>query len=160
MSLGERDPHTGHMTTGHEWNGIKELNTPLPKAVMLFLVGTVIFSLVYWVLMPAWPLGVSYTKGLLGIDQRTEVAVRVTEAHAARAEWTGVIEHSDFADIQGDDTLMGIVRHSGSSLFGDNCAVCHGQDGAGGPGFPSLVAGSPRLVIDVDAGGKGRGRRG
>src|SRR5690625_493290 len=141
MSLGERDPHTGHMTTGHDWNGIKELNTPVPKAVMLFLVGTVIFSLGYWVLMPAWPLGVSYTKGLLGADQRTTVAARLADAQAARADWVDAIGNLGFGEIQGDDGLMTIVRDSGSTLFGDNCAVCHGQTGEGSRGFPSLTSG-------------------
>ena len=71
MAVEERDPHTGYMTTGHDWNGIKELNTPVPRPVYFFLIVTALFSVVYWVLMPAWPLGVTYTKGLLGIDQRT-----------------------------------------------------------------------------------------
>lgn len=49
----ERDPLTGYMTTGHDWNGIKELNTPVPRAIWFFLIGTFLFSLVWWVLMPA-----------------------------------------------------------------------------------------------------------
>ena len=74
MAVEERDPYTGYMTTGHEWNGIKELNTPVPRPVYFFLIVTALFAVVYWVLMPAWPLGVTYTKGLLGIDQRTTVS--------------------------------------------------------------------------------------
>ena len=74
MAVEERDPHTGYMTTGHEWNGIKELNTPVPRPVYFFLIVTALFAVVYWVLMPAWPLGVTYTKGLLGIDQRNIVS--------------------------------------------------------------------------------------
>lgn len=74
MAVAERDPHTGYLTTGHEWNGITELNTPVPRAVYFFLITTALFALGYWVLMPAWPLGVSYTKGLLGIDQRTTIS--------------------------------------------------------------------------------------
>ena len=74
MAVTERDPHTGYLTTGHEWNGIKELNTPVPRAVYFFLIVTALFSLGYWILFPAFPLGWTYTKGLLGIDQRTTVA--------------------------------------------------------------------------------------
>ena len=59
MAVNERDPHTGYLTTGHEWNGITELNTPVPRLVYVFLIGAVLFSIGYWVLMPAWPLGVS-----------------------------------------------------------------------------------------------------
>ena len=80
MAVEERDPHTGYLTTGHEWNGIKELNTPVPRPVFFFLIVTALFAVVYWVLMPAWPLGVTYTKGLLGIDQRNIVAESVKQA--------------------------------------------------------------------------------
>ncbi len=65
MAVEERDPQTGYLTTGHEWNGIKELNTPVPRPVYFFLILTAVFSLGYWILMPAWPIGVKYTKGLL-----------------------------------------------------------------------------------------------
>ena len=80
MAVEERDPHTGYMTTGHEWNGIKELNTPVPRPVYFFLIVTALFAVVYWVLMPAWPLGVTYTKGLLGIDQRATVSESLKQA--------------------------------------------------------------------------------
>ena len=58
MAVDERDPHTGYMTTGHEWNGIKELNTPVPRSVYFFLTLAFLFSVGYWILMPAWPVGV------------------------------------------------------------------------------------------------------
>ena len=87
MAVNERDPHTGYLTTGHEWNGIKELNTPVPRPVYFFLIGTVLFSIGYWVLFPAWPLGVSYTKGLLGIDQRTTVTESLQRAALGRETW-------------------------------------------------------------------------
>jgi cytochrome c oxidase cbb3-type subunit 3 len=135
----ERDPYTGVPTTGHEWNGIKELNTPVPMAVWFFLIVTALFSLGYWVLMPAWPTGLSYTKGLLGIDQRNVVREDLAEATRERDVWARRIEAKDYAAIQADPVLMRFVRQSGRALFGDNCAVCHGINAKGGPGFPSLV---------------------
>ena len=142
MAAVERDPHTGHQTTGHEWNGIKELNTPVPRVVIFFIVVTHLFALGYWILMPAWPLGVTYTKGLLGIDQRRTVAEALEQAAADRAAWTQRIDAEDYAAIQADPDLMRFVRETGHSLFGDNCAVCHGAGGRGGPGYPSLATGS------------------
>jgi cytochrome c oxidase cbb3-type subunit 3 len=142
MTLKERDPHTGYLTTGHEWNGIKELNTPVPRPVLFFLAVTFLFSVVYWVLMPAWPIGSTFTRGMLGIDQRTSVARDLEEARALRAGWEKRIETGSYAAIQADDGLMRIVRTTGRTLFGDNCAVCHGVNGTGGPGFPDLAAGS------------------
>jgi len=139
VAVGERDPISGHMTTGHEWNGITELNTPVPKAVWLFLIATVIFSIGYWVLMPAWPLGNTYTRGLLDHDQKEIVARRVDAAAAARAGWTGRIAAMSYDQIRADQTLMTYVREDGHRLFGDNCAACHGMDATGNPGYPNLV---------------------
>jgi len=138
----KHDPVTGQMTTGHEWNGIEELDTPVPRVIIFFLAATTLFSIVYWILMPAWPLGWTYTKGLLGIDQRDVVTRQVADAAAARAVWTDRIAAADFAEIAADEELMRHVRDTGRTLFNDNCAVCHGANGAGGPGYPSLAAGA------------------
>ncbi len=138
MSVDERDPHTGYKTTGHEWNGIKELNTPVPRPVYFFLIAAFLFSVVYWVLMPAWPTGLSFTKGLLGIDQRTTVERTVADAAAARAVWTRAVETTPFEQALADPVLMTHVRDTASTLFGDNCSACHGARGEGAPGFPNL----------------------
>ena len=142
MSVGERDEHTGYLTTGHEWNGITELNTPVPRAVYVFFILSFVFSIGYWVLMPAWPIGTTYTKGLLGLDQRDTVRASLKEAALERAVWNKQIETQSFADIQANAPLMTIVRQTGRVLFRDNCAACHGIDAKGGPGFPNLTSGS------------------
>jgi cytochrome c oxidase cbb3-type subunit 3 len=139
MSIKERDPVSGHMLTGHEWNGITELNTPVPRAVYFFLIVTAAFSVIYWILMPAWPLGTTYTKGALGVDQKTTVSASLREAALSRDVWTKRIETGSYAAIQGDPQLMNIVRQTGRRLFGDNCGVCHGFDARGGRGFPNLT---------------------
>ncbi|MGE0774352.1 MAG: cbb3-type cytochrome c oxidase N-terminal domain-containing protein, partial [Sphingomonadaceae bacterium] len=110
MAVGERDPHSGHMTTGHEWNGIKELNTPVPKAVWLSLIVTVIFSVGYWILMPAWPLGKTYTRGLLDNDQKEIVAKRVSAAAEARLGWMRQVETMSYDQIKADPKLIAHVR--------------------------------------------------
>jgi len=143
------------MTTGHEWNGIKELNTPVPKPVYFFLAATALFSVIYWLLMPAWPTGSSYTKGLLGIDQRQTVAEKLAAASLDRASWTARIAGESFEAIRADPQLMTIVRETGHTLFGDNCAACHGAKAAGGPGYPNLAeaswlwGGSPEAIEET-----------
>ena len=141
MAVSERDPHSGHMTTGHEWNGIKELNTPVPKAVWIFLILTVLFSVGYWILMPAWPLGKTYTRGLLDNDQKEIVAKRVSAAAEARLGWMRQVETMSYDQIKADPKLIAHVREDGHRLFGDNCAACHGMNATGNPGFPNLVDG-------------------
>lgn len=142
MSVEERDPHTGYLTTGHEWNGIKELNTPVPRLVYIFLIAAALFSLGYWILFPAWPLGSTYTKGVLGVDQKQLVTDSLKEAALDRATWTGQIQQKSFADIQADPALMTVVRETGHRLFGDNCSACHGHDAKGNTGFPNLTTSS------------------
>ena len=139
MSVKDRDPLTGHQTTGHEWNGITELNTRVPRAVWFFVIVTHIWALVVWILLPTWPLVTTYTKGILGIDQREEVEEAVVVANAARADWAGRVEAAPAAEILDDPELMARVNGTAHQLFGDNCAGCHGRDAAGGPGFPSLI---------------------
>jgi cytochrome c oxidase cbb3-type subunit 3 len=154
MSL-ERDPTTGWLTTGHEWNGLTELNTPLPRLVSLFLTLAVLFSVGYWVLMPAWPMGTTYTKGVLRLDDRTELTESVKQATTDRATWTDQIATRGFSEIEVEPRLMTAVRQTGPTLFGDNCAACHGRDAKGGKGFPDLRTtswlwgGSPEAIAET-----------
>jgi cytochrome c oxidase cbb3-type subunit 3 len=155
VAVKERDPKTGYLTTGHEWNGIKELNTPVPRAVYVFLIATALFAIGYWILMPAWPIGSTYTKGLLHRDQRTTVAESLKQAALGRSVWTAQIEAKSFSEIQGDPGLMEAVRETGRTLFGDNCAACHGRNAMGGKGFPNLTTqswlwgGTPESIAET-----------
>src|SRR5690606_31845380 len=125
MTVKERDPLTGHKTTGHEWNGITELNTRVPRAVWFFVIVTHVWALVVWVLLPAWPLVNTYTKGLLGVDQQDEVRAKVIAANENRADWaTRVLEQSSDEIIQNPE-LMARVNSTAWQLFSDNCAGCH-----------------------------------
>lgn len=135
----EVDPVTGYDTTGHDWGGIKELNTPFPKIVIWALVLTFLYSVIAWVLLPAWPLGRDYTRGLLGLDQG-EMAVEGFQAmDARRQDWLARFEgEPDFAVLEGDADLMATALPAADRLFLDNCAACHGDEGGGGPGFPVL----------------------
>ena len=139
MSEIERDPETGQPTTGHEWNGIKELDTPVPRGIMHFVIVTHLFALVWWILMPAFPLGWTYTPGVLGVSQFTSADEAVAEARLARAAWSDSLLQLPDAEILADEALMTRVSETGNQLFGDNCAACHGRDARGGIGYPDLT---------------------
>lgn len=141
MALEERDPLTGYATTGHEWNGIKELNTPVPRIIYFFLLATTMYGIIYAIFMPAVPLGRTYTKGLLGYDERDVVRADLERAASEQAAWREVIVREDFSFIQSDARVMTNVREAGRAMFGQNCAVCHGVDARGNRGFPDLAAG-------------------
>ena len=152
MTAIERDTVTGRETTGHEWNGIKELDTPVPRGVLMFLIVTHVWAIAWWFFVPAWPLGATYTKGLLGVDQHTTVEARVVEGQEQRAAWTARLETEPYDAILADEDLMRIVRSSGRQLFGDNCAACHGRDGRGRAYYPDLTdhdwlwGGGPEMI--------------
>lgn len=155
MSVKERDPLTGHQTTGHEWNGITELNTRVPRAIWWFILVTHLYALIAWVLLPAWPGINSYTKGILGIDQRDRVERQVADMREARAVWRDQLVALPVEEIRADPALAALVAETGPALFGDNCAACHGARGQGGPGYPSLVddawlwGGDPEAVLET-----------
>ncbi len=92
-----------------------------------------------WILLPTWPLLTTYTKGILGIDQRELVAGEIEAGERYREHWVVRFEGESLDKIRQDETLMEIVTGAAPAIWGDNCAVCHGREGRGGPGFPNLV---------------------
>ena len=139
MSVKKRDPLTGHQTTGHEWNGITELNTRVPRVIWWFIGITHLYALVAWVLLPSWPLIETHTKGLLGLDQQEQVRAAIVAGELERIDWHQGVDELPLDAIRTDASLMEVVQITGPALFGDNCAACHGQLAMGGPGFPNLV---------------------
>ena len=135
------DKISGQHTTGHEWDGIRELNTPLPRWWLWLFYLTIAFSFVYWVLYPAWPLAGSFTGGILGHTNRGQVAQDLAAAQAARMERSAGLENTTLAGIAADPKLLELALAQGKAAFGDNCAPCHGSGGQGQAGYPNLTAG-------------------
>jgi cytochrome c oxidase cbb3-type subunit III len=134
----EIDEFSGVETTGHEWDGLKELNNPLPRWWLWTFYATVIWAVGYWVLMPSWPLVTDYTRGLLGHSDRANVAERLAELQALRAQHGAGVADAELQEIIATSELLEFAMASGRAAFGDNCAPCHGAGGAGAPGYPNL----------------------
>ncbi len=132
------DEVTGVETTGHEWDGIKELNKPLPKWWLYVLYATIIWSVGYWVVYPAWPLVSGYTTGIFGYSQRQQVMENVNAAKAAQAGVNEAIAKASLAEINADPKLLDAALAGGRAAFGDNCAPCHGRGAQGAKGYPNL----------------------
>jgi cytochrome c oxidase cbb3-type subunit 3 len=140
MSRKEIDEPTGVETTGHQWDGIKELNNPLPRWWLIVMWICIAWAAVYWVLMPAWPGLTGHTRGLRDNSERRNVAVELAALDAARnAQMTRLVSVASIADIEKDPELLSYAINAGRSLFGDNCATCHGAGGQGFAGYPALV---------------------
>jgi cytochrome c oxidase cbb3-type subunit III len=138
MSEIERDDISGTSTTGHEWDGIKELNTPLPRWWLWTFYGTILWALVYSIAYPAWPLINSATSGVLGYSSRKDVVKEIADAAAAQSEWRDRIKANDLGQISQDPKLFEFARAGGAAAFKVNCVQCHGSGAAGGKGYPNL----------------------
>jgi cytochrome c oxidase cbb3-type subunit 3 len=138
----EKDVVTGTNTTGHEWDGLKELNTPLPKWWLYVLYATIAWSAVWFVLYPSVPGITGYFHGLLGYSQRSAVNTEIRAIAAQRAETMDKIKDLTFAEIRRDPQLMAAAETAGRIAFANNCQPCHGAGGGGQPGYPALAAGA------------------
>jgi cytochrome c oxidase cbb3-type subunit III len=132
------DHVSGRSTTGHEWDGIKELNTPLPRWWILTFYATIIWAIGYWVVYPAWPLVTGYTTGLFHYSTRASVAAELANLESLRGEKMKVLGNASLADIEKDPALLALARARGRTVFADNCAPCHGTGAAGAKGYPNL----------------------
>ncbi|HKM62633.1 MAG TPA: cytochrome-c oxidase, cbb3-type subunit III [Acidisphaera sp.] len=132
------DPVTGRTTTGHEWDGLRELNTPLPNWWFYTFMATIVFALGMFVLMPAIPLWGTHTTGLLGYSPRAQVDRAVANIAAQRAVFMDRIAALSFDDIRKDPELLTMAQNAGRITFGINCQPCHGPGGEGRIGYPAL----------------------
>ena len=134
----EVDKMTGTATTGHEWDGIRELNTPLPRWWLWTFYLTIVFAVVYWVLYPAWPMINGATQGVLGWHARAAVETDLKDLHAERAPMMAKLNAASLEQIATTPQLLDFARAEGRVAFADNCAPCHGAGGGGAKGYPNL----------------------
>ncbi len=139
MADRETDALTGTETTGHEWDGIKELNTPLPRWWLYTFYACIVWALGYFVVYPAWPSFSSYTKGVLGYSSRAELEATMEQVKAGRAGWLEKFEAAEVGDILENQELLQYAMAGGRIIFADNCAPCHGAGGSGAKGYPVLA---------------------
>jgi cytochrome c oxidase cbb3-type subunit III len=132
------DPATGVADTGHEWDGIRELNNPLPRWWLYTLYATIVWAVVYWVLYPAWPLVTDATRGITGWSARTDVVERLNELNETRGVLGAQLADADLQTIRSSPDLMGFAQAQGRAAFATNCAPCHGTGASGSTGYPNL----------------------
>ncbi len=134
----EIDEFSGMETTGHEWDGIRELNNPLPKWWLYILYATIIWSVGYMIVYPAIPLISDYTAGTFGYSSRGEVAAELAEADAKHAKSVAVLENATLEEIRTDSNLLNFALAGGRSAYIVNCSQCHGLGAQGSKGYPNL----------------------
>jgi cytochrome c oxidase cbb3-type subunit III len=132
------DELSGVETTGHEWDGIKELNNPMPRWWVYTFYATIVWAIGYTIAFPAWPLLSDATRGVLGYSSRAELAQEVSVAAEGQKVYLDKIAAMPVADIAKDAALNEFAMNGGAAAFKVNCAPCHGSGAQGGPGFPNL----------------------
>ena len=138
MAKQEIDEATGVETVGHEWDGIKELNNPLPRWWLWTFYATIIFSLGYIIYYPAIPLIEASTPGVSGQTNRAALRTELAEANEAKAVYLKQIAENDLETIRGNEELARFSVAGGASAFKVYCSQCHGTGAQGGPGYPNL----------------------
>lgn len=138
MSEREIDEVTGVGTTGHEWDGIRELDNPMPRWWLWTFYATILFSVGYMVYYPAVPLLEGSTMGISGTTNRGLLKEEMAIVSESRQETENLLSSSSLDDIAKNDALYRYASAGGESLFKVYCSQCHGSGAEGGPGYPNL----------------------
>jgi cytochrome c oxidase cbb3-type subunit 3 len=128
-------------TTGHEWDGIEELNNPLPRWWLWTFYATILWALIYTIFFPAWPLITGATPGVLGFSTRANVAAEIQRFEAANGPMRDRLVAADLTAIKDDPELLQFATSAGAAVFRTNCSQCHGSGAAGvqATGYPNLL---------------------
>lgn len=133
------DKETGVETTGHSWDGIEELNNPLPRWWLWCLYLTIIWGIGYVIAYPAWPMISGATAGTLRWSSRANVAQDITEHEAQNAPLVTALLATDMTTLTDDADLNRYAVARGGSVFRAQCSQCHGSGAAGAKGYPNLL---------------------
>lgn len=138
MSDKRIDEATQTETMGHEWDGIEELNTPLPRWWLYTFYACIAFAVGYAVVYPAVPLIHEATHGTAGWTSRSSYAAEMKAEAAQRAPVLAALDKTPIEDLPKNPDLMRQAVAGGRAAFKVNCVQCHGAGAAGGVGYPNL----------------------
>ena len=132
------DAPTGTQTVGHEWDGIEELDTPMPRWWLWTFYASIVFALGYVVVYPAIPMVSAATVGTLGWSSRGDLADALAAENARRAPLMRSLAATPLTDIAARPDLMQAAVEGGRAAYRVHCVQCHGTGAAGSPGYPNL----------------------
>ncbi len=117
-------------TTGHSFDGIEELDNPMPRWWIMMFVATLIFTVGYLFLYP----GLGTWKGYLGWTSTNELERAQLKHDRKYGEHFRYLATKPVEDLVNNPKALAM----GQRLFTNNCALCHATDARGSFGFPNL----------------------
>ena len=135
------DEPTGTHTVGHEWDGIEELDTPMPRWWLLTFYACIVFAIGYTVVYPAWPGLHGATKGLWGWNSRVVLKDEIAGVNKSRAATLTAIAATPVEQLPANKALFDVAVRGGEAAFKVHCVQCHGSGADGirmGSGYPNL----------------------
>lgn len=137
----KQDDDLDYETTGHEWDGIKEYNKPLPRWWLWTFYATIVWGVLYTIAYPAWPLINGATAGVLGYSTRGEVVEDIARFEEANAGINAQLASVELTEIANDPELNQYAQNAGAAVFRAWCSQCHGSGAAGvqASGYPNLL---------------------
>ncbi len=135
----KQDDDLDYETTGHEWDGIKEYNKPLPRWWLWTFYATIVWGVLYTIAYPAWPGIKEATPGILGFSTRAQVAEEIARFEDANAGINAQLASVELTEIAQDADLNQYAQNAGAAVFRTWCAQCHGSGAAGAKGYPNLL---------------------
>jgi cytochrome c oxidase cbb3-type subunit 3 len=136
-----KNVHNEVGTTGHVWDGIEELNNPLPRWWVWILYATIVWGVAYTIAYPAWPMVTRATAGVLGFSTRAQIADELAAWNERNAAINDQLATAELSTIASNPDLQSYAVNMGAAVFRANCSQCHGSGAAGvqASGYPSLL---------------------
>ncbi len=132
------DAPTGTATVGHQWDGIEELDTPMPRWWLLTFFACIVFAIGYAIVYPAIPLANSASKGLFGWSSHGDLDAELSAEAARQAPVKLALAQLPIDQLPGNPQLLRAAERGGRSAFKVHCVQCHGAGAAGSQGYPNL----------------------
>ncbi|MBB5686673.1 cytochrome-c oxidase, cbb3-type subunit III [Sphingobium boeckii] len=132
------DEATGTQTMGHEWDGIEELDTPMPRWWLWTFYACIVFAIGYTIFYPAWPMIDRATGGTLGWSSRDDFDKEMQTEARRRAPIMAALAATPIDQLSANPELMQAAVEGGRAAFKVHCVQCHGSGAAGSKGYPNL----------------------
>ncbi len=132
------DEATGTSTVGHEWDGIEELDTPMPRWWLWLFYITIVWGVLYTIWQPAWPLANSATAGTSGWTSRSQLTAELEKEKQRRAPMMAALGGVPVEQLASNQQLYDQAKAGGQAAFKQYCVQCHGSGAAGSKGYPNL----------------------